>query len=468
MKLTASLVLSGCLLAACSLPEANVWHEGAGMKKIAMPAEVLDKVVLRGSVVSAIRNPVTGTHKGVAMAISRGGVLADPLLKFLPTVNPAYRDSHTIDGVLDALGMPAPLPGNVDYLIDGKAFFTDIESSIRGAEKRIDTRVFIFDNDDVAKDFADLLKYKSKTVKCRVLMDQLGSIAAWWTPPATGPGLPDLGGTSIARYLEENSRVKVRKSLNPWLVTDHTKLFVIDGKTAYLGGMNIGREYRYEWHDMMVRVTGPVVTALQNDFNRAWRLQGGWGDWGVPFHTYKRHRKKIRRGEIGIRILKTSAGKREIEKSVLAAIRMSRRRVYLQNSYFTSDALQRELLAAERRGVDVRMVFPEDNDSALLKAGNESVAKSLVNAGARVYMHRPFTHIKAIVVDGWACVGSANFDTLSFKINEEINIAFSDPAAVNRLVRELFQKDFRKSKLLKKKDVRDWGNKALEVVAAQL
>lgn len=456
------------MLAACSLPEADVWQEGAGMKKVGMPAEVLDKVVLRGSIVSVVRNPITGTHKGVSMAVSRGEILADPLLKYLPTISPAYRDSHSIDEVLDGLGMPKPIPGNVEYLIDGRAFFTDIKASIRQAEKRVDTRVFIFDNDDVAKDFADLLKQKSKTVKCRVLMDQLGSIAAWWVHPETGGQKPDLGDGTIADYLAKDSRVKVRKSLNPWLVTDHTKLFVIDGKMAYLGGMNIGREYRYEWHDMMVKVTGPVVTALQNDFNRAWRLQGGWGDWGVPFHSYQRYRKKMRGGEIGIRILKTAASKRDIEKSMLAAIRMSRKRVYLQNSYFTSDALQRELLLATRRGVDVRMVFPEDNDSALLKAGNQSVAKELVESGAKVYMYQPFTHIKAIVVDDWACVGSANFDALSFKINEEINIAFSDPIAVNKLVRDLFLKDFQAAKLLRRRDVKDWGNLVLENVADQL
>jgi len=464
MRIVLLWLLTCGVLAAC-VPD-TVEH--SAVKKLGLPAEIVDKVLLRGSVVSILRNPITSTHKGVSMARSRGEVLADPLLKYLPEIDAAFRTDHSIDGVLDGLGMPQPVPGNVEYLIDGKAFFTDITASIQKAEKSVDSRVFIFDNDDVAAGFADLLKAKSKHVRCRVLMDELGSISAWWEDPATKGKKPDLGDGDIADYLKKDSRVKVRKSLNPWLVTDHTKLFVIDGKTAYLGGMNIGREYRYEWHDMMVKVTGPAVTALQNDFNRAWRLQGNWGDWGMLLHRNQSYREEIEEGEIGLRILKTSAGKNEIEKSILAAIKMSRKRVYLQSPYFTSDALLRELLLAKKRGVDVRMVFPEENNSKILKIGNRAKAKELVEAGANVYMYQPFSHIKAVVVDDWACLGSANFDALSFKINEEMNIAFSNKNAVQKLVGDLFLKDFRKAKLLTRDEVKGWGNFVAESVADQL
>ena len=433
-----------------------------------MPAELIDKVFLRGSAVSVLRNPFTSTHKGVSMLKSRGMVVADPLLKYLPVVDSAYRDAHSIDEVLDRLGMPDPIPGKIDYLIDGEAFYTDITKNIKNAKSSVDTRVFIFDNDDVAASFAKLLKEKSKTVKCRVLMDELGSIAAWWEAPETKGEKFDIGNGTIVDYLKEGSHVKVRKSLNPWLVTDHCKLFVIDGKIAYLGGMNIGREYRYEWHDMMVKITGPAATALQNDFNYAWKLQGGWGDWGMVFYQGIKYRKNPAKGEIGLRILKTGAGTNEIERALLAAVRMSRKRIYLQNSYFTSDALLRELISAQRRGVDVRMIFPEGNDSELLRLGNQGKARALVNNGASVYMYKPFSHIKAVVVDDWACLGSANFDALSFKINEEINVAFSDRVTVNKLVANLFTVDFKKSKKLSKSDVKDWGNAVLESVADQL
>src|SRR4029079_14490995 len=99
------------------------------------------------------------------------------------------------------------------------------------------------------------------------------SIAAGTSPPATP--LPEnfVAHASIVSYLQENSNVRVRPFLNPWFSSDHTKLYLIDGK-AWLGGMNIGREYRYEWHDLMVELTGPIVTSLAPHFQRAGAHEG--------------------------------------------------------------------------------------------------------------------------------------------------------------------------------------------------
>jgi cardiolipin synthase len=129
---------------------------------------------------------------------------------------------------------------------------------------------------------------------------------------------------------------------------------------------------------------------------------------------------------------------------------MAEKRVYLQNSYYTSNSLEAELVAARKRGVDVQMVFPLDNDSKLLAKSNQHFAYSLIKAGAKVYAYPRFTHVKALVVDDWICVGSANFDALSMRINEEINIAFTDKKQADKLVNDLFKKDIRKSKRLYK------------------
>ena len=189
----------------------------------------------------------------------------------------------------------------------------------------------------------------------------------------------------------------------------------------------------------------------------------------MPFRKSLKHREHKLPGEIDIRILKTAAGKTEIEQAMVAAIRMSRKRVWVQNSYFTSSVLLREMLRAKARGVDVRMIFPQENDSNLLNKNNRSMAKRMLDGGIAVYMYQPrFSHAKAIVVDGWACVGSANCDTLSLRINEEFNIAFSDEKSVTALVRELFIPDMRQSKKLTKEDAREWHNPLVEGVAGQL
>ena len=351
--------------------------------------------------------------------------------------------------------MPKPYPGEVDLLVDGAEFFPALYRSVDGARQQIDSQIFIFDNDDVATDFADRLRKRSKEVRCRVLMDRLGSIAAWWTPPA-GPLPPGfVAPSSMPHYLKKKSRVKARMSQNPWLVADHSKLIMIDRNEAYLGGMNIGREYRYEWHDLMVRVTGPVTTELQNRFDRSWKLQGLWGDLGSFFHRdQKPDLTATKASHFPIRILRTTPERAEIEEAILVAIRMSRRRIYLQNSYVTSELLLRELLAARKRGVEVNFIYPEENDSKLLDTANRRFAATLLDRGCRVYAYPKFSHVKAVMVDDWVCLGSANFDGLSMRINGELNIAYTDRKSAEELRSRVFEKDMRESKRLKKVELR--------------
>ncbi len=412
-----------------------------------MSGEAITKVVVMGNFTSFVRNPISSNKKRFWMYCKRSEILAGDVTKFAP-VDDEYRASHTIEQHLDALHLPSRVAGKVDYLIDGDAFFSALHQSADRAKKSIDTRVFIYDNDDIAVAFSEHLKARSHEVRCRVLMDELGSLSSWWGDPSEK--MPDgfSPPSSMPHYLENNSNISARLSKNPGLVTDHTKLFLFDSKEAYLGGMNIGREYRSDWHDMMVRVKGPVVSILQDEFNKVWRLQGGLGDWSYPIRFSPSYRKSIRSGELGIRVLKTSPGEVEIENAIISAIRMAKKEIYIQNSYFTSNALENELIAAQGRGVNVHLVFPSDNDSKLLAKSNLHFASSLIAAGAEVYTYPKFTHIKAIIVDDWVCLGSANFDALSLRINEEINIAFTDRAKAYELKQSLFIKDIRKSKRL--------------------
>ena len=468
MRRTLSLLIITLLVSACCVSSPDAWTTRNQIKYAGFSTEITAKVIVKGTLISIIRNPYTSTCKGISMIRSRCAIFADEWLRFLPTKpSPDYR-KLSIDQALDDQGFPAPIPGEVDFLIDGKMFFDDLHHTVQGATESIDTRMFSFDNDDVAADYANLLKMKSKNVSCRVLIDEFGSISSWWIEPQTEIHQKHYPPISMVNHIKSGGQVKVRISLNPGMVTDHTKLIIIDHKTAYLGGMNIGREYRYEWHDMMVKINGPLVTALQNEFDRAWRLQGGWGDWGLPFYKKLPYRTVPARGEISMRILKTCPGNKTIQQAMLTAIRMSKKRIYLHVSYITSDPLMRALLAARARGVDVRMIFPVKSDNELLNQNNRSAAKQLLDAGARVYLYPGPSHTKAVVVDDWACIGSANLDALSLHINEELNISFSDPSAVGKLVRKLFVKDFKKSKRLKSHELKGWVSPPLEMIADQM
>lgn len=459
-------VLSTLLLASCTLPNTPLWEERKTAKAIGMPAEGITKIMVHGSLVSALRNPFSTTRKGFWMVKSRAEVIATRLIT-INTVDDKYRATHTIEELFDELDMPKPIGGNIDYLIDGKAFFGALENSIANAKSSIDLRVFIYDNDEVAVNISNQIKARSREVKCRVLMDEMGSFSSWWTQPdyASKAFEPP---SSMPHFLRENSKVKVRESKNPWLLADHSKAIIFDRSEAYLGGMNIGSEYLHDWHDMMFRITGPAVIAVQNDFNHAWRLQGGLGDWTYPLLRKIRYRKEIQPSELAIRVLKTAPGRQEIHDATIAAIRMAKKRIYIQNSYFTTGHLSDELVNAHNRGVDVRLVFPLDNDSPLLAQSNLGFAKKLVDAGASVYSYPIFTHVKALVVDDWVCIGSANYDALSMRINNETNIAFTDNEKASELVQKLFQKDFSVSKKVSKEQAKDWSTPALQILIDQL
>ncbi len=433
--------------ASCSVPETPIWNERETAKSVRMPAEAITKVVVLGNLKTLIRNPVSSNKKRLWMYKKRSEIVAGDVMSFAE-VDQDYRERYSLEEHLDKIGLPERVGGYVDYLIDGEAFFSALKRSVDEARDKIDTRVFIFDNDDLAVAYANHLKQRSKDVRCRVIMDELGSLSSWWVKPESS--MPDgfRPPVSIHKYLKQGSSVSVRLSKNPGLVTDHTKLFLFDEKEAYLGGMNIGREYRVDWHDMMVRVRGPVVKVLQNDFNKAWRLQGRTGDWTYPIKRSLSYRKGIEANELGIRVLKTSPGKLEVERAIVGAIRMARNRVYIQNSYFTSNSLERELRKAAERGVDVRMVFPAENDSKILAKTNRHFADSMIKAGAKVYAYPKFSHVKALVVDDWVCVGSANFDALSMRINEELNISFTGKRLAEDLISRLFKKDIANSKRL--------------------
>lgn len=441
--------------ASCSLPETPLWNDRESGATTGQSSELITKVLLHGSFKSMINNPVTGTGKGLSMWWERSKLLGENFLSDGALLNPAYARGAGIEEALDLVGMPRPVPGKVDLLVDGEEFFNALHQSVDSAKDRVDTQVYIFDNDDVATGFADRLKARSAEIRCRVLMDRLGSISGWWNPPATR--LPDdfKAPPSMEHYLEKGSKVRVRMSQNPWFVADHSKLFLIDGREAYLGGMNIGREYRHEWHDLMVRVTGPVVTPLQGHFDRSWKLQAFLGDLRVLFHREPRPaRMDVQEGEHPVRILKTTPARAEIEEAMLVAIRMSRKRIFLENPYVTSELLLRELIAARKRGVEVHFIYPKENDIEVMTEANRRFAASLLEHGGKAYVFPRFSHVKAVLVDDWICLGSANFDGLSLRINGELNIAYTDPRAAENLLRRVFLKDIRESRALRRGDLK--------------
>ena len=143
-----------------------------------------------------------------------------------------------------------------------------------------------------------------------------------------------------------------------------------------------------------------------------------------------------------MRILVTNIHDSQIYRAQVEAIRRSKNYIYIQNAYFTDDKILFELARARRRGVDVRVIVSSSVDNGILNLSDKPTINRMLENGIRVYAYPGMTHVKAAVFDGWACLGSANFDKLSLQINQEVNIATSHPQAVQRLLEQLFLQDF--------------------------
>ena len=458
-------------LAACSQVSPTLQRE---QSSDFIPATgALAATAFRATAVAAVRQPVTTTRLGLSVLWHRpkasltGNVPLNPALLSAVDTIPGRPE---FEQWLDKNKFPPAENGSLHWLVDGPEFFPELHRQIAAARRSIDVQVFIFDNDDIGVATADALKARSQELPVRVMFDDLGSSFAHTVAPET-PGPPGfVPPANMRRHLKQDSRVRVRRSLNPWLICDHTKLFVFDQEIALLGGMNLGREYASEWHDLMVRVEGPVVKSLARDFNRTWRKTGPWGDLGLFRTPAALRRPASVPGELPIRVLRTdpAEGRFEILESALQAIRGARRRIWIETPYFAHADLATALQAAARRGVDARVILPSRGDSTIMDAANLATANALLQAGVKVVRYPRMTHLKLLICDDWASFGSANMDTLSMRINRELNIAFSSQEAVETLTKKVFLTDYARSRPLRIEETEGFPLRMARILADQL
>jgi cardiolipin synthase len=436
----------------------------------------VNSLLIKSVAETAIKNPFTLISRGFWHLGNSGMTIMDagsgeashppPPLYTGPGMNLGDWEKE-LDGLVSA----RRYQGKVQLFIDGDQFFPALIQSLENARHSIEVMVYIFCTDDYAIRIADVLKERSAAVRVRVLLDDVGCLFAGHvlSPAAAPPDFPRPD--DIQTYLEAGSHVQVRANADPWLSTDHRKCIIIDDRQAYIGGMNIGAVYRYQWHDLMIGLTGPIVGRLDKDYRKAWAFAGPLGDFGYAWASLfdrEEPRKNAITGGIEIRPLRTATGKLQIYRAQLAAIRRSKRYIYLESAYFNDDKILRELILARQRGVDVRVILPAENDIGIMQTCNLVMANEMVRNGIRVYAYPGMSHVKAAIYDGWACVGSANLEKMSLRVSQELDAAFSDPATVDRLREDLFEADFKHSQELKSPVASDWLDALVKAFANQL
>ena len=331
----------------------------------------------------------------------------------------------------EIVGSPLVVGNKVTLLEDGPATYRAMFAAIRRAKDHINVESYIIEDGEMGQQFADLLlERQAHGVQVNLIYDSVGALG---TSRAFFDRLTQAG----VQVLEFNpiNPLAVKK---PWTLNhrDHRKLLVVDGRTAFLGGINISSVYssgssggrgkmpvgpKNGWRDTDIQVDGPVVAEFQKLFIQTWNKQRGKPlaprDY---FPTVAPQGKEIARA-----IGSTPDDPYSlIYLTLISAITNAEKQVYIANAYFVPDPqLVQALLDATARGVDVRLILPSQSDSAMVFHAGRSHYTDLLEGGVKIYERRgAVLHVKTAIIDGvWSCVGSSNLDWRSAVDNDEIN-----------------------------------------------
>ena len=346
--------------------------------------------------------------------------MTQPIAHEYAISDPAFLRSM---GVL--LGPPL-LPGNkVDTLVNGDQIFPAMLEAIRSARKTICFETYIYWKGQVGKEFADALAERARAgVKVHVLVDWFGSKKM---DQAT---INEMGraGVQILRFHKPgwySMRVLNHRT--------HRKILVVDGKVGFTGGVGIADEWSGHaqdpdhWRDTHFRIEGPAAAHLMGAFVDNWTQASGMvlhgDDYFPPLAPAGDSRAQMFKSSI-------EGGAESMQLMYLLSIAAATRSIDLSMAYFIPDDLAMDhLVAAIKRGVRVRIIMPGDHtDTKLVRAASRAHWGRILEAGGEIYEYQPtMFHCKVLVVDGqWVSVGSTNFDSRSFRLNDEANLNVYD------------------------------------------
>lgn len=373
-----------------------------------------------------------GTHGPVSVAKSdaiivglegKGGD-SDVLQKHL-----AYEQAVNADS-------PLVLGNKITLLQNGPATYQAMFAAIREAKDHVNLETYIFDDDEIGKQFADLLlERQAAGVQVNVIYDSVGGLA---TPETFFQQLRDGG----IRVLQFNPVNPLKGNKSAWLLNnrDHRKQLIVDGRIVFTGGINISDTYASAppgrrawkkpdkaatqaagWRDTHVRVDGPVVAEFQKLFIDTWTKQKGEPLAGKNYFPELKPQ-----GDEIVRAIGSTPDDPDslIYLTLMSAIGHAEKEVHLTIAYFAPDSqLLQALTAAAQRGVKVVLVLPSYSDSWVTLHLGRSYYTELLRGGVKIYELRgAMMHAKTACIDGvWSTIGSTNLNWRSFLHNDEIN-----------------------------------------------
>jgi cardiolipin synthase A/B len=327
----------------------------------------------------------------------------------------------------------------VELLVNFEEFWSRLREDLARAHRSVFIQTFALEGDSVGQRLTQAL-LNSPAPDKRILADSFTRVVLSDRFRYSPRSLFDedlkreASGTRIMRTALQAGGVKI-KFTNPYGLTprkllsrNHKKLIVIDNRAAYIGGINFS-EHNADWHDMMFRIDDiDAVRFLREDF------MGTWDDRELTAHRAWEDSE-----------LWTLDGRdnRRAFRRVLELIDSARRRIFVESPYITFPFYER-LRAAALRGVEVKIVTPEQNNWRLFR--NYARLES-ARSGIDLRLYRGMSHLKAMLIDDdYLVAGSSNFDYLSYRLYQEIVAVFTDPRLIADFRRRVVLPDLANAK----------------------
>jgi len=385
------------------------------------------------------------------------------LLKQLP------KSDHQFFRLLSRLNqLPVSSASEIRVLCDAVQFYPALEEEIRRAKHYIHIEFYTCNSDPSGVRFLGWLTAAAQRgVKVRLMLDEMGSHS--------------FNEKLLVDLLKAGGQFSWFQSFDPkryrffFNLRNHRKLQILDGKTAFVGGMNIGDDYLGlnpkigTWRDIQVQVNGPIASELQEVFADDWFFATGekLDDPGY----YPTQPKEVK-NPVLIVLGGPDIRNEPISKSVVSLLNEARDRVWISAGYFVpDDILLTALEIAASRGVDVRLLISGKNDHPFVVTVGRSYYGQLLTAGVRIFEYgEGMYHSKvALADDCWSMVGSANLDYRSMRLNFELNLLFHAPEQ-NKNLADIFERDFNVSREIDEKTFsqRSGKEKAMECLLRPL
>jgi cardiolipin synthase len=337
-------------------------------------------------------------------------------------------------GYLLSSSIPSLMPDNrVEMLVNGTAFFPSMLEALAAARESVYMDFYMINDDKTGNAVGEVIREKAKKgCEVCVIYDGIGSYASeeyfkW---------LNSAGVQTEAFHPVQLLRSKIGINRR-----DHRKMVVIDGRTGFLGGLNIAEEYGHPekawegWRDTAVKVQGPVVRQMTSLFVRSWTRLGRT----IPEHAKRNLAENVPEevhgggGVVHASVAGTEKirGRREIIRAYRKALWSARRSIYIQSAYFLPPfSMRLALRRAVKRGIGVKIIVPLHGDVLMTHFASRSLFARLMRAGVELYqLPGPNMHTKTAVIDGvWSTVGSFNLNHRSFLHDLDINLLVIDEA----------------------------------------